>query len=89
MIARRLEWQDAVLMCLRHPRVPATNNAAERQIRPAVVLRKRGGCNRSERGARTFERLASIAESLRQHGRDFANWIVTLLRSPNPIPLLC
>jgi len=87
MVARLLKWQDAVLRCLRDPRVPATNNQAERQIRPAVVLRKRGGCNRSTRGASTFERLASIAATLRQHKRSFMTWVADLLKSPTPAPL--
>jgi transposase len=87
MIARLLKWQDAVLRCLRNPDVPATNNRAERQVRPAVVLRKRGGCNDTERGARTFERLGSIAETLRGHKLKFMDWVVRLLRSPVPISL--
>jgi transposase len=87
MVSRMLKWQDAISSSLRDPRVPATNNQAERRIRPAVVLRKRGGCNRSERGARTFERLASIAVTLRQQGRSFMGWIASLLVSPTPPPL--
>lgn len=87
MVSRMLKWQDAILRSLRDPRVPATNNQAERRIRPAVVLRKRGGCNRSARGARTFERLASIAVTLRQQRRSFMEWIASLLVSPTPPPL--
>lgn len=89
MIARLLKWQDAILRCLRQPGIPATNNRAERQIRPAVVVRKRGGCNNSERGARTFEQLASIAETLRGRGACFMDWVIRAFRSPVPIPLLC
>jgi hypothetical protein len=81
-IERLIAWQDAVLLCLWDPAVPATNNHGERQLRPAVVLRKRGGCNRSERGARTFERLASLAASARQQGVDFIQWIASLLCQP-------
>jgi hypothetical protein len=60
---------------------------AERQIRPAVVRRKRGGCNRSTRAARTFERLASIAATLRQPQRSFMGWVAELLKSPTPSPI--
>ena len=84
MVQRLTEWQDAVMRCLRDRRVPATNNHGERQIRPAVVLRKRGGCNRSEKGARTFECLTSIGVSLRQQGRGLADWVTDLLRQPEP-----
>ncbi len=88
MIARLIRWQDAILRCIRDPRAPATNNRAERQIRPAVVLRKRGGCNKTERGARTFERLASILETRRQQGLSIIDWVVQVLTSPTPTPLL-
>lgn len=84
MIERIVTWQDAVLRCLRDERVPATNNHAERQVRPAVVLRKRGGCSRSERGARTYEILTSLLVSARQRGVDFVRWLVELLRQPDP-----
>lgn len=84
MIARLTKWQDAVLLCIRDERVPATNNHAERQIRPAVVTRKRGGCNRSDSGARTFEVISSLNVSARQQGVDFVKWLVSLLRQPEP-----
>ncbi len=84
MIERVVRWQDAVLRCLRDERVPATNNHAERQVRPAVVLRKRGGCSRSERGAHVFEVMTSLLVSARQRGVDFVGWLVGLLRQPDP-----
>jgi transposase len=87
MVNRLLTWQDAVLRCLRIPGVPSTNNHAERQIRPGVVMRKRGGCNRSERGARTFERLASIAATRAQHGLSLIEWFTQLLCSPVSVPI--
>lgn len=88
MVKRLLTWQDAVLRCLRVPGVPATNNHGERQIRPAVVMRKRGGCNRSERGARTFERLGSIAASRAQHRLPLIEWFKQLLCTPVSQPVL-
>ncbi len=84
-LLKRLEtWQDAVLRCLRDVRVPATNNHAERQVRPAVPIRKRSGGNRSARGARTFERLTSILVSCRQKGVDTVRWLIALLRQKSP-----
>jgi transposase len=85
MIERVVTWQDAILRCLRDERVPATNNHAERQIRPAVVLRKRSGCSRSERGARTFEVITSLLVTAGQRGVDFVGWLVKLLRQPEPL----
>src|SRR5690606_35088654 len=40
--------------------VEPTNNRAERMLRPAVLTRKTGGCNRSPPGARIHEVLASL-----------------------------
>jgi transposase len=87
MVKRLLDWQDAVLRCLRVEGVPATNNQAERQIRPGVVMRKRGGCNRSDRGARTFERMASITATRSQHGLSVMDWFIRLLCNPGPEPV--
>jgi transposase len=77
-----------VTRCLDDVRVPATNNFGERQIRPGVIRRKRGGCSRSAHGAHTFEVLASLAASARQRGVDFVQWLVQLLCHPGPEPLL-
>jgi len=84
LLERIRTWEDAIVRCLTHPEVPATNNHAERQIRPAVITRKRGGCNRSERGARTFEVVTSLLVTARQCGLSFVDWVVDLLRQPTP-----
>jgi len=84
LLERLQTWQDAVLRCLRDPNVPATNNHAEHQVRPAVPIRKRGGCNRSERGARAFERIASILATCRQRSVESVKAFVAFLRQPNP-----
>jgi transposase len=84
LLERLQTWQDAVLRCLRNPSVPATNNHAEHQVRPAVPIRKRGGCNRSERGAHAFERIASILATCRQRGVASVKAFVAFLRQPNP-----
>jgi hypothetical protein len=67
----RLEkyWQD-LLTFLRHPEVQPTNNLAEREIRPAVIMRKILQGNRSERGAQTQVVLMSIYRTLRRRGHD-------------------
>jgi transposase len=84
-LLERLEtWQDAILRCLRDPNVPATNNHAEHEIRPAVPMRKRGSCNRSVIGAQTFERLASVLRTCRLRGVDTVRWLVEFLRQPSP-----
>jgi transposase len=64
-----------------------TNNAAEREIRPAVLIRKTNGCNRSERGAQTHSILTSIIRTCQKHGQDFVNAVKRVLRQPAPLTL--
>ena len=52
------------------PQVEGTNHRAERAIRSMVVARKIFGGNRSARGARVFEVLASVVQTLRLRGQD-------------------
>ena len=64
-----------------------TNNAAEREIRPAVLIRKTNGCNRSETGALTHSILTSIIRTCQKHGQDFVNAVKRVLRQPAPLVL--
>ena len=52
-----------------NPEVEGTNNRAERALRPMVVARKIFGGNRSGRGAKVFEILASVVRTLRLRGQ--------------------
>lgn len=45
--------------------MPFENNFAERQIRPAVILRKNSQSNRSEQGAATQAVLMSVYRTLK------------------------
>jgi len=67
--------------------VQPTNNAAERAIRPAVIVRKISGGNRSPRGARTHAILTSLIQTCRQQGKAFLDVAARLLRSPQPMAL--
>jgi transposase len=60
--------------------VPFDNNHAERQIRPAVILRKNSLCNRSGEGARTQAVLMSVYRTLRLRGHDPTQTIAAALR---------
>ena len=64
--------------------VDATNNIAERRIRPAVIVRKISAGNRSDAGSDTHAVLTSIVQTCRQHDRDFLDVATELLRSPQP-----
>ena len=80
--ARLAEMRDHVLPIVEDPTLPATNNHAERQIRPAVIHRKISTGNKTESGAETLAILASLATSCRQQGRSFTDWIRSLLTKP-------
>ena len=65
---------DQWLLFLREPQVPATNNQAERMLRPAVITRKVGGCNKTLWGALVHSILASLMVTCQQQGASFWTW---------------
>ena len=71
--------------------VQPTNNAAERAVRPAVLWRKRSfGCH-SEAGCRFVERMLTVVQTLRLHGRSAFGYLVeaiTAHRTGQPTPEL-
>jgi transposase len=81
-IARRLRKHNGKLTTFLHkPEVNGTNNAAERALRPAVVMRKITGGSRSEKGAKAWAILASVMRTAEQQGRDLVETIQTLLKA--------
>jgi len=50
--------------------VDGTNNAVERAIRPSVIVRKISGGNRSMNGAKNYETLLSVTQTLHQNGQN-------------------
>ena len=77
-VANRLRKQhDHLFTFLDHDAVDATNNLAERQLRPAVISRKLSAGNKTERGARKWEKLASLAATCAQRGDCFLDLIAT------------
>ena len=72
-VRRRLEKQkDHLFTFLDHAEVEATNNLAERQLRPAVIARKVSCGNKTTSGAHTWEILTSLAATATQRGESFA-----------------
>ena len=66
-IGNRLEKQaDHLFTFLLHESVPATNNPAERSLRPAVVHRKISCSNKTRKGADTWQVLASVVTTTEQ-----------------------
>lgn len=79
LLKRFRRHRDHLLTFLDDPTVPFDNNAAERAIRPAVIIRKNSYGNRSQRGADTQAVLMSIYRTLKQRGHDPLNTITTTL----------
>lgn len=77
-----------LLRFLYHEEVEATNNRAERALRPAVIVRKTGGCNKTRRGARTHAILASLLQTLKQQGKLALDYLTVLLTAPAKPPKL-
>jgi transposase len=70
-LAKRLRKDGVDLLTFAEfPEVPATNNAAEREIRPAVLMRKVSYGSGSVRGAATRAILMSIYRTLKARGLD-------------------
>jgi transposase len=70
-LAKRLRrHQDQLFTFLDRPEASWENNRAEREIRPAVILRKNSQCNRSARGAAAQAVLMSVYRTLKLRGHD-------------------
>ena len=81
---RRLaDHRDAVLLCLRDPAVPFTNNRAEQDIRMVKLRQKISGCARTLAGAQIFARIRGYISTSRKHGKDiFQNLVDAIAGSP-------
>ncbi|MHC4414136.1 MAG: IS66 family transposase [Planctomycetota bacterium] len=76
-LRRRRQW---LFTFLDHEEVEATNNRAERSLRPAVIARKVSCGNKTAQGARTWEILTSLAVTFRQRGEDLVQQLAPVLR---------
>jgi transposase len=87
-LARHLEHEQLWLFTFLHCfGLEATNNAAERAMRGMVIARKVWGGNRTWKGARTHEILASVLRTSWQQGKDAFPRCVRLLRAPRMVIL--
>lgn len=75
-IRKRRRW---LFTFLDDPALEATNNRAERALRPAVIARKLSCGNKTSRGKRTWEILTSLAATCHQRGQDFVNFLRPML----------
>jgi transposase len=81
LAARLRKYGGQLTTFLHKAEVDGTNNAAERALRPAVVMRKITGGSRSEAGARAWAILASVMRTAQQQGRDVVPTIQDLLKA--------
>jgi len=91
LIKRLRRHQNDIFTFLDQPDVPFDNNAAERAIRPAVIIRKNSYGNRSHQGADCQAVLMSIFRTLKQRGHDPIRTIVNALATyltTGQLPLL-
>ena len=80
--AKRLrKHREHLLRFLYVAGLDATNNQAERMLRPAVLTRKTGGCNRTQGGAETHSILASVLTTCRQQGFSILDSFVKIQRN--------
>jgi transposase len=66
----------------------ATNNLAERELRPAVVTRKMGGGNRTAAGAQTQAILASVLATCHRQAVSILDYLVQLPQLGSAPPVL-
>jgi transposase len=78
--AHRGEW----LAFLHDPEVPPTNNHAEQMLRPAVITRKVGGCNKNLLGAVVHGILSSLMVTCHRQGKRFLDMARKLWQSNQP-----
>ena len=67
--ARLLKHHQDIFTYLDVPGLPSDNNAAERSIKPHVIVRNRSFQNRTDKGAHAHGVLTSILQSLLLQGR--------------------
>lgn len=76
--------RDELLTFLDVPGMAPSNNLAEQEIRPAVVLRKISAGNRTLEGAYVHEHLATLCRTAQRNGIPFVSLLPQLLTSTDP-----
>ena len=82
---RIAKQRDHLFTFLDHPDVEATNNLAERQLRPVVISRKLSCGDKTDAGARTWETLASLAATCQQTGTSFVDFVTNALTEQHQV----
>jgi len=80
--ARIIKFQTEWLVFANDPRVPPTNNLAERALRPLVVLRQITFGHRSRGGGERMAAIMTVAETARRHGHRASQIFLKLFTHP-------
>jgi transposase len=81
-LAKRLyKYGEQLLTFVEFEGVPSSNNHAEREVRPAVLMRKASYGSQSQRGAATRGILMSVCRTLKNRSLDPLQTILDALRS--------
>ncbi len=84
---------DELFTFLNDPRVPADNNACERDIRSLAAARSDGGTHRADWSATAFARIKSVVVTSLNNGLRFIHYGLEVVRAklqgqPLPLPLV-
>ncbi len=81
-LAKRLEkYGDYLLTFVEYPDAPPSTNPAEREVRPAVLMRKASYGNQSDRGAQTRGVLMTVFRTLKRRDLEPLAVIADALRT--------
>jgi transposase len=86
-----LKREAALWTFVRVEGVEPTNNLAERQVRPAVLWRKRSFGTQSQAGSRFAERIMTVVATLKQQHRNVLDYLTEACDAANwgkPVPSL-
>ena len=74
---RLFKQRDHLFTFLDHEAVEATNNLAERQLRPAVIARKFSCGNKTPKGARNWKIYTSLAATCSQRDSSYIDLVAS------------
>ena len=78
---RIFRHKEELFTFLDNPEIDWNNNAAERGLRPSVVIRKISGGNRSKKGTRAHEVHMTIMETCKLRRIDYTDYSMNYLQS--------
>jgi len=72
---RMVAFAVPLLRFVETPGLPPTNNQAERDLRPFVLLRHTSFCTRSDEGMKDLCHLLTVTQTLRKQGRTWLDYL--------------